>query len=107
MSYRFWTLVERSVTPPVPCIGKKLFQTLAGVAPAAARATIPARTTAAMMRPARRGPDPVRDRGGIDIGFLECRRRPGGATAQQSELVVRDARRWIEGAGRGHHTGGD
>ena len=36
-----------------------------------------------MIRPATREPDPVRDRGGIDIGFLECCRRAGSATGQQ------------------------
>ena len=36
MSYRFCTLVERSVTPPSLWTGKKLFQTLVGVAPDAA-----------------------------------------------------------------------
>ena len=35
------------------------------------------------------GPDPVRDRGGIDIGFLECCRRAGDATGQQRGLAVR------------------
>src|SRR4051794_7655508 len=50
---------------------------------------IPAATTTAMIRPATRGPDPVRDRGGIDIGFLECCRRAGGTTGQQGGLAVR------------------
>src|SRR4051794_10996912 len=92
MSYRLLTLVERSVTPPSLWTGKKLFQTPAGVAPAAHSTTMAITTTAAMIRAATRGPDPVRDRGGIDIGFLECCRRAGGTTGQQRGFAVRDMR---------------
>src|SRR6476659_7354697 len=98
MSYRPCTLVERSVTPPSLWTGKKLFHTLVGVAPDAASRMMLTATTRAMIRPARRAPDPVRDRGGIDIGFLECCRRAGIATGQQRGLAVRGTRATREGA---------
>src|SRR4051812_29806734 len=64
-------------------MGKKLFTTPATVAPDAASTMTETTTTAAMIRTVMRGPDPVRDREGIDIGFLECCRRGPGATGQQ------------------------
>src|SRR5829696_9296437 len=64
-------------------MGKKLFQARSGVIPAARSTTTASATIATMISPARIGPDPVRDRGGIDIGFLECCRRAGGTAGQQ------------------------
>ena len=59
-----------------------------------------------MIRPATRGPDPVRDREGIDIGFLDddCRGRGQPvSSAGSSGPGTRATRRG--GAGRAHHTG--
>jgi hypothetical protein len=58
------------VTGVVLPTGKKLSQARCGVIPAAARTAIVATTTAIVIRPATSRPDPVRDREGIDIGFL-------------------------------------
>src|SRR5215207_4564744 len=107
MSYRPVTLAERSVTPSSPWIGKKLLRTPPGVAPLAASSRMLTTTTAAMIRPVTRGPDPVRDREGNDIGFLECCRRAGDVTGQQRGLAVRGTRAAGEGAaGRPNDTGG-
>src|SRR3954469_1244288 len=81
MSYSWRVAWPRSVTGACPPTGKKLSKTRPGVRPATARTTIATPMARTMSVPAMRGPAPVRDREGIDIGSSRVgagpRRGPG------------------------------
>ena len=95
-------LSERSVAGVWLPIGKKLSHSRCGVIPAAVHAITATTTAMRISRPAMSGPDPVRDREGIDIGFLErTSARPHERERASNEVSPsEDGRRPCRGPGR-------
>ena len=93
-----WCSASGRWPAPGCATGKKLFQTSVAVTLLASSTSTKTTTAIRISRPAMSGPDPVRDREGIDIGFLE-RRRPGrrARTGQQ----MRSRRPWTGAARAG------
>ena len=93
MSYRPRVAFARSVTGAAPPTGKKLSHARWGVIPAASSTPIVASVTTMMINPARRAPDPVLGREGIDIGFLRVTTGPWASRVDVRGGVSGDARR--------------